>query len=223
MNSAIFCITFICLFNPISILSSELNDKNKYSEEAQIYSTFLDFYYDSGMYYDPKLIIKSIAVNDSTSIKSLGWSEKDKSRFYELLIRIAFKNNNPDIDTIDNFWETNRNNVKIIKEIPSKFNLIYLSEADQKEWYIKYPEAVGIISFSQVGFNKGRSQAFLYFVNDINWGAGYIALLNKKDNVWKPGAENLIELLAGKIDSVIIDRMNYGGCRKNIQGPRVER
>lgn len=29
-----------------------------------------------------------------------------------------------------------------------------------------------------------------------------------------PGAENLIELLAGKIDSMIIDRMNYGGAGK---------
>jgi len=55
------------------------------------------------------------------------------------------------------------------------------------EFYKKYPDSGGYISFSNVGFNKARDQALVYFVH---WcgslcGTGHYVILTKAKNGWQ--------------------------------------
>ena len=53
-------------------------------------------------------------------------------------------------------------------------------------FYLKYPGSPGLVTFSAVGFNRDRTQAFLYAGNSCGWlcGSGGYALLEKRDGRW---------------------------------------
>lgn len=85
--------------------------------------------------------------------------------------------------------------LKVDMNLGLPYNL--LSEADRRlifninqdgwqEFYNRYPNASGIITLSNVGFNLTATQALVYFGNQSNWlaGAGYYVLLKKTNGVW---------------------------------------
>ena len=60
---------------------------------------------------------------------------------------------------------------------------------NQSGWeifYGQYPDAPGITSLSQVGFNASFDQALVYIGTESNWqaGAGYYLLLKKTNGTW---------------------------------------
>ena len=62
----------------------------------------------------------------------------------------------------------------------------YDYESGWKKYYEKYPKSRGYISFSRAGFNKSKSEAFLYFEH---WcgslcASGYFISLRKRAEKW---------------------------------------
>ena len=60
---------------------------------------------------------------------------------------------------------------------------------NQSGWdifYNRYPQAPGITTFSQAGFNASLDQALVYMGTQSNWlvGAGYYYLLKKVEGIW---------------------------------------
>jgi hypothetical protein len=53
-------------------------------------------------------------------------------------------------------------------------------------FYKKYPGSSGVIDFSNVGFNRAMTQAFVYTGRSCGGlcGEGYYVLLTKKDKIW---------------------------------------
>jgi hypothetical protein len=79
-------------------------------------------------------------------------------------------------------------------KLPIKNVLVEEKELDRfrreggwEEFYKKYPESGGFISFSQVGFNPERSQALVYFEHWCGGlcGSGLYLLLEKSEGGWK--------------------------------------
>ena len=58
---------------------------------------------------------------------------------------------------------------------------------DWSKFYKKYPESGGYISLSNVGFNKSKDQALVYFVHwcGMLCGTGNYVLLSKDESGWK--------------------------------------
>lgn len=53
-------------------------------------------------------------------------------------------------------------------------------------FYKRYPGSLGLVSFSKVGFNARRDQAFVYVAKTCHWlcGDGEYILLNKEHGQW---------------------------------------
>jgi hypothetical protein len=68
---------------------------------------------------------------------------------------------------------------------------------NQSGWdifYNRYPQAPGITTFSQVGFNTSLDQALVYMGTQSNWlvGAGYYYLLKKVEGIWSINQQVMI-------------------------------
>ena len=102
-------------------------------------------------------------------------------------------------DTVDDFQAKKKECHPLSAKfnIPVKYVLVSKEDLDplfpkgkpDRMWslfYKKYPDSAGIINFSNVGFNRTMTQAFIYTSNGCGGlcGAGYYVLLTKKDEVW---------------------------------------
>ncbi len=72
---------------------------------------------------------------------------------------------------------------------PAVFEDLINSETMEKltAFYGKYPGSGGAIAFSNVGFNKARDQALVYFVHWCRFlcGSGHYLILHKQGGKWK--------------------------------------
>ncbi len=74
------------------------------------------------------------------------------------------------------------------------------SELEEQECFetvrerFPHPEFQGWFRFSRVGFNLAMDQALVYFESYVCNGAGFIALLEKQDDIWRMTAHTLVWL-----------------------------
>ena len=98
-------------------------------------------------------------------------------------------------ETFDDFIKNNSHpkylriqsgkNIKYISLLQVKF--IFRDEEGWDRFYKKYPNAPGIITLSNIGFNSTRTQALVYIGNQKGWldGVGIIVLLELEKGQWK--------------------------------------
>ena len=88
-------------------------------------------------------------------------------------------------ETYDAYFNPLNKN-RVFKEFPSdnKHNLVFLT---QHPYRINEPGVHGIVRFSNIGFNKSKTQALLLisdFLAPLS-GFGYNVILEKENNEWK--------------------------------------
>jgi hypothetical protein len=100
-------------------------------------------------------------------------------------------------ETINDFKAKNTKSYPLGTFINQKGNYVILDD-QEKNWlfepksrwekfYEKYPASQGLLTFSRVGFNPARNQAFVYVANQWERFAGsglYVLLEKTKDQTW---------------------------------------
>ncbi len=132
------------------------------------------------------LVIKNRTVNDHPLMENLN----DHWRY------VAERLSPISQDTIDAYKAQNKEPVQLEDafKLPIGHVLVDEKELEQfrrgrgwEEFYQKYPESGGFLSFSRVGFNPERSQALVYFEHWCGGlcGSGMYLLLEKGEGGWK--------------------------------------
>lgn len=83
------------------------------------------------------------------------------------------------------------------KDYDAIFDPVADSEKDRDRWmsfYEKYPDSGGYIMLSNVGFNKAKDQALVYFVHWCGGlcGTGHYIVLTKSDKGWEMLGKTMI-------------------------------
>jgi hypothetical protein len=152
------------------------------TEEQNVYAAVLKEMYGAQLY----------VIMDTPAIGPGGSGDIDQMLQYVL-------NNLHNVDpaTTDSFRVRNATAVAVHSDMSLGTNYILLSQAvrsqifgqNQDGWqlfYEKYPDAPGITSLSQVGFNVTLDQALVYVGTLSHYlaGAGYYILLKKVNGTW---------------------------------------
>lgn len=144
---------------------------------------------------------KTIVIKDSTptgeyledfSSYKFDWIEKDLKGIQK--------------ETFDSFIEQNQKAEKLKINFKTKKKIIWLTDEEENEIFKKgedgwenfyqnpkYRKSQGILIFSNIGFNKEKTQALLYYGNQSHWmsGAGYLILFEKINGKWKLSQSSL--------------------------------
>ncbi len=161
------------------------------SEIQKLYSVLISQYDNA----------KKIVIKDSTSISYINLNDLDfdqlKNEFNEF--ENEFENIDIESETFKDFKNQNAQHRKLLNdEFPDDKN-VYLITSDERKkifknnkrgwdkFYRKHPKSQGIFTFSNIGFNKEKNQALVYYGNQSHYlaGIGYLAYLVKIQNVWK--------------------------------------
>ena len=104
-----------------------------------------------------------------------------KETFYD------FVNRNGVNDTIINKFAASTNNSDVLFLSDSLVKEIFIHLSGWEEFYKRYPKSHGILSFSIVGFDSSKNQAFLTISRMSDWtdGVGEYLLLEKKGTRWE--------------------------------------
>ena len=182
----------------VGILAQSL-PTNVQSEEYQVYDAAIrKMFAGDKVTFDTQAKLKQILIRDRTITDYASGSKKEN--WQQVKIRI------PKLaeDTIAGY-ETNLKGPTDLKpnfDLPLKYYLLTSKECetiftnpnnmdpatdDWSKFYIKYPESGGYISLSNVGYNKARDQALVYFVHwcGMLCGTGNYLLLSKDETGWK--------------------------------------
>lgn len=99
-----------------------------------------------------------------------------------------------DLDTVNNYLAANEVSGSLMLSAPDlNIALVFTPDVDLEhigsfwfEFYRKYPNSYGLISFSEVGFNERHDQAFVYVAHSCGGtcGAGDYVLLAKTNGKW---------------------------------------
>jgi len=95
-----------------------------------------------------------------------------------------FRTNNEKADSIKNYFSNNLNVIILTKtDIDSIF---FEKNSDWEAFYKKNGQTQGLLSFSNIGFDKEHQQALLYYGNQSDWleGDGYFILFEKISGKW---------------------------------------
>lgn len=100
-------------------------------------------------------------------------------------------------ETIDAYKEANKAKGDLTKVIPSQGKVTLISDADSEtifknrsngwnEFYRRYKDARGIFTFSQVGFNRDRTECVVSvgFGCGMLCGEGNVYILDKREGRW---------------------------------------
>ena len=166
---------FLLLLLPIFIFSQT-------NEEFSIFSQILTEKIEKSK--------KKIVLQKETYVLT---SEKQKEFRYKYL-KTNFKD--LELETFNDF--KNLNNKKFIFEnkFDKKLNVTFIdneeitalfkSHTAWEDFYKKYKNAIGIIEFSRIGFNKSKTQALLYYskTSGFSNGHGNYIFLKKINGKW---------------------------------------
>ena len=129
-----------------------------------------------------------------------GFASSDKKESWDVLVKPRFKNLSSEL--IDSYTANAMKAFPLKRKFRQKlpYTLISNEELDaffsdknpdwmDKKWkrfYEKYPGSHGYISFSNIGFNKAKDRALVYFVH---WcmalcGTGHYISLSKQNDRW---------------------------------------
>lgn len=155
---------------------------NRVFEESAVYAALLE-----GSFIGD---IEQFLIVDQTRVNSTSHLEQDLAEFQE---------NKPlDRELVDNFFGVNQqpSPLEPILDIDLKYQLLTQEEIDELRpqdeasgwqlFYEKYPDTVGFIYLSRVGFNADLSQALVYYSQfhyDQPIRGGYV-LLTRQEGRW---------------------------------------
>jgi hypothetical protein len=149
-------------------------------EEYNVYSVLINT-----RYLDER--IKLIVIEENTTKSTAEVSDE------------LIKQNMPELqqETVDDFKTANEQSYLLQREFNLPVNYVLISQEELNgifgggrgwdNFYNKYSDSQGIMTFSRVGFNAERSQALVCVGNQYHFlaGAGYIVLLVKEDGIWR--------------------------------------
>ena len=99
--------------------------------------------------------------------------------------------------TLNDFRANNKNRILLKDLFSSPSKRVFISDEelhntlkDKLDWdsfYKKYPNSQGVLTLSNVGFDKEMKQAFVYIANlkGSNSGVGFYVLLEKQNDKWR--------------------------------------
>lgn len=133
--------------------------------------------------------LKSVVIID----KTLWHASGVKGEPYEDFINDNF--NLLDSSTYSDFLNRNTNSHQIESIKLAKQNIIYIPDSIQnsifnnggwKEFNKCYPNTIGFVEFSAIGFNRNKTQALIYYrqMSDLPYGNGYYLLYNLENGIW---------------------------------------
>lgn len=161
------------------------------SEDMDIYSAAIEYYYPNNQnaYFlcNPKFVKKiGVAKLDNYSYENIKSKieELDRATYDDFIVNIKHENL-----TINPKIENNTSAIRLLSK--KEFKRFYQERNSiSKRWEDitrKHPEMLGIIEFSNLGFNKEKKQALLYLgINSSEYvGSGRMLLMRKKAGRWK--------------------------------------
>ncbi len=180
------------LFAPVCFLPSapgqqKLTASVPDADEYAIYSLIIRTRFDHRG-------LTKIVIKEHSGMSYLTDQMRDERQFWSYV-----RNKLPGIqaDTVADFKAENKTADQFKNEFSLKVPCILVTDEETNaifrasgdgwySFYKKYPGAQGILTFSRVGFDRQRKQALVYFGNQRQSldGAGYLALLAKKDRTW---------------------------------------
>jgi len=147
--------------------------------------------------FDTQSAMKQIVIRESTITDYAFWETKEN--WQQVKYRLPALSD----ETIADYESRLKNSTKLTRKFTLRPTYTLLSKGayesvfgDDKsqnsteikwsEYYKKYSGSEGYIWLSNVGYNKSRDQALLYFVHwcGIMCGTGHYILLDKKNDVW---------------------------------------
>ena len=119
---------------------------------------------------------------DSGLLDILEWVREDMPSLTQEMIDDFIDKNEESYPLVDNF--DIQKDVLLLE--PDEFREIFQESSGWSEFYSRYPDAQGILTFSRVGFNPDMSKAVVYLGGQCDWlyGAGYYVFLVKEDGEW---------------------------------------
>ena len=176
---------FACFSSPAPSQKSAGSAPN--ADEYAIYSLII------GTQFNHRGLTK-IVIKEHSEMSYLTDQMRDERQFWSYVRK---KLPGIQADTIADFKAESKKADQFKNEFSLKVPCILVSDEETNaifrtsgggwdSFYKKYPGAQGILSFSRVGFDRQRKQALVYFGNQrqVLDGAGYLALLAKKDRTW---------------------------------------
>ncbi|MFT3918915.1 hypothetical protein [Cloacibacterium sp.] len=168
---------FLLLFFPIILFAQN-------SEEYKVYSQFLQ---DKN--FDSK---KTIVLKKETKILS---DEKLKELKYENLKKTFLKS--LEKETFDDFIKINKTDSNLDSIFKNDKKVVIINENEIHEifkdintgwnfFYKKFPNSIGLLRLSRIGFNKSKTQAFFYYdkTSGMLTGSGNYILFEKQNGKW---------------------------------------
>jgi len=88
--------------------------------------------------------------------------------------------------TLEDLTTKNSRKFKLMRQFNLSINYLLVNEQDN-------PEVEGILGFSRVGFNEGKTQALVHVDEIKRWyvSEGYLVLLEKENEGWKVEEEEM--------------------------------
>ncbi len=140
-----------------------------------------------------KTPLRQIVVKRQTVIE---WSRKERVQYLRQQI--------PDLDQTmaKRFKQLNRQPELLEPRFLTRVPVTLITKQDLDDifrdgvngwriFYDRYPNSQGVMEFSRVGFNVGRTQALVYVGNQVGplAGEGVYLMLVKENGVWIPGKQ----------------------------------
>lgn len=173
---------FIILITLILLIKCDYNDSKDISNESySVYSAVIDSFFSNS---EIKLV-KSQSYLYQIAV--------DKKEFIDLNVKIYSKwLSQKHSIAVENYFKNMENNSILKNKFSSKVPVKLISDNEMKgeriiEIIRKHPESNGILTFSLVGFNEKKTEAFLYIENfrgGLDAFGGYVYLV-KIDSKWK--------------------------------------
>lgn len=156
-------------------VSDNFSETNE-NEEYAVYSAILaDNRYNSEKMVVSKYTIKGFLADTTNLTRQIAGLSQE--------IIYDYQANNVDSHKLENNF-TVSNNVIFISEKQTK--QIFRNGEGWNNFYKKYPQSSGLISFSNIGFNRERTQALVYVGINCGWlcGDGSFKFLQKINGKW---------------------------------------
>ncbi|MDR2205289.1 MAG: hypothetical protein LBE36_03945 [Flavobacteriaceae bacterium] len=148
------------------------------SDKTQIYSEILNTFGNA----------KTIVIDDSASIR---YSHYNFENYKESL-------NGIEKETSDDFIKKNKLPIKLrSNDFKTKKKIVFVSRKEKEKifddadgwenFYKMYENSQGILELSNIGFNRAKTQALVYYGNQSDFlaGAGYLVLFQKINGNWE--------------------------------------
>lgn len=205
MRKVFFIVIALCLsvIHSYAGVSNTLDKPDVISSaEYEVYSALFKHYLStqvnlSVFWRQPRVLIVRQETDTRKKLdgKSVKFFEESIGSSLFLLFRFDVK---LDATLIEDFNRKNERAYILENRLSIPLSVILISERelDQifdfdegwKEFYKRYPGSGGYITVSRVGFNKDKSEAFVYISSQSGWliGSGYFVLLSRpsKDDKW---------------------------------------